>query len=230
MSALVAPKPIRRRSRPPHRPRQALRPRLGRCARRPLLCFPGVGTPSARRERGWRCSRQWALSPTLPTAGLVSGDLAHCPAHEGLDALMRAARQPPDRAAEAGHETPATRVTPRPFAIEVRDTVHSALRRIPGPRAPGCVGACQRRMGEAARKIACRRRPGGLGHCGQAVPSSPKALYRESFRSRGDLRLRGGETLSRQEIGARRWQRGPGVSASPGEPPAAAVSGGSGGR
>jgi len=31
-------------------------------------------------------------------------------------------------------------------------------------------------------------------------------------------------------LGARRWQRGPGVSASPGEPPAAAVSGGSGGQ
>jgi len=31
-------------------------------------------------------------------------------------------------------------------------------------------------------------------------------------------------------LGARRWQRRPGVSASPGEPPAAAVSGGSGGQ
>jgi len=31
-------------------------------------------------------------------------------------------------------------------------------------------------------------------------------------------------------LGARTWQRGPGVSASPGEPPAAAVSGGSGGQ
>jgi len=31
-------------------------------------------------------------------------------------------------------------------------------------------------------------------------------------------------------LGARTWQRGPGISASPGEPPAAAVSGGSGGQ
>jgi len=31
-------------------------------------------------------------------------------------------------------------------------------------------------------------------------------------------------------LGARTWQRGPGVSASSGEPPAAAVSGGSGGQ